>query len=131
MEEPPVFHVSKLKEFSPSDEKWGERSTITDPVDLAGEKEYEVEAIVDERVDEKGKKYFLIKWKGYDSADNSWVLASKLSQCEDIIAKWEARARLYRSQPKQATQKKKKQRSVSSRTMDKFSAGDCYEFGPF
>jgi hypothetical protein len=120
----PVFHVSKLREFSLSDKKWGERSMITDPVNLAGKKDYEVEVIVDEGIDNKGKKHYLIKWKGYDNANNSWTLASKLKDCDDIIAKW-AKAKLHRSQLKQAAQKDKNKHEVSSRTMEHFSAGDC------
>lgn len=34
--------------------------------------DYEVERILDSRV-VRGNKQFLVKWKGYEDYDNSWV----------------------------------------------------------
>ncbi|KAK5666087.1 Chromobox protein 5 [Batrachochytrium dendrobatidis] len=40
---------------------------------------YEVEAIVDFRINE-GKEQFFIKWKGYASVENTWESAGMLFQ---------------------------------------------------
>jgi hypothetical protein len=46
---------------------------------------YEVEAVVKARKKRKGMQY-LIKWKGYDEADNSWEPAENVS--EELIAQY-------------------------------------------
>jgi hypothetical protein len=33
---------------------------------------YEVEKILDHRIDSRGRRRFLIQWKGYDSEEKSW-----------------------------------------------------------
>ena len=44
------------------------------PPDLIdGEDEYKVEKIIDAKTRGRGRKmYFLVKWKGYPTSDNSW-----------------------------------------------------------
>ena len=39
--------------------------------DAVGDTDYEVEAVLDERVDNRVKQY-LVSWVGYGPADNSW-----------------------------------------------------------
>lgn len=51
------------------------------------EKEWEVEQIVDSR-DLKGKKEYLIRWKGCKSDQDTWEPAHNVN-CPDIIAKFE------------------------------------------
>lgn len=41
---------------------------------------YEVEAVVDYRK-KKGKEEFLIKWKNYESEDNSWEPVELVAVC--------------------------------------------------
>jgi len=50
------------------------------------EENYEVEKVVDDKT-EKGKKFYLVKWKGYSDADNTWEPESSLS-CPDLVAKY-------------------------------------------
>ena len=39
-----------------------------------GEKEeYQIEAVLDQRVDKKGQREYLVKWLGYDSSFNQWI----------------------------------------------------------
>lgn len=33
---------------------------------------YDVEDVLDHKKGLNGKTYYLVKWKGYDSSDNSW-----------------------------------------------------------
>nr|XP_005988746.1 PREDICTED: M-phase phosphoprotein 8-like isoform X2 [Latimeria chalumnae] len=51
------------------------------------EHEYEVEDIVGSRV-RGGKPEFLVKWKGYDSSENSWETENRLTNCPDILEKY-------------------------------------------
>ena len=45
------------------------------PAELVqGQKEYEVEAVLDEcHYRRKKKRQYLVKWKGYPDSDNEWV----------------------------------------------------------
>ena len=60
-----VFHVSQLKAVVGNVQR--EQELLVD----AGT-EYEVERVLDSRV-VRGNKQFLVKWKGYEDYDNSWV----------------------------------------------------------
>eukprot|EP00835_Amoeboradix_gromovi_P001951 NODE_100_length_20777_cov_0.240884.p13 type:complete len:153 gc:universal NODE_100_length_20777_cov_0.240884:17940-18398(+) len=48
------------------------------------EESYEVESIVDHKV-EKGKFLYFVKWKGYESTENTWELERNLSGCSEIL----------------------------------------------
>jgi len=51
------------------------------------ENEFQVEAVVDKRM--KGKKVqYLLKWKGYSDADNTWENVSNLN-CPELIKAFE------------------------------------------
>lgn len=56
----------------------------------AVEDDYEVEDIVDQKT-EKGKKFYLVKWKGWAASSNTWEPESSLS-CPDIVKKYLAKA---------------------------------------
>ena len=47
------------------------------------EKEYEVEAVVGERIKD-GKKQYLIRWKGYADESNTWEDLDNLN-CDELI----------------------------------------------
>ncbi|XP_064129820.1 chromodomain Y-like protein 2 isoform X1 [Loxodonta africana] len=46
---------------------------------------YEVERIVDKRKNKKGKWEYLIRWKGYGSAEDTWEPEHHLLHCEEFI----------------------------------------------
>jgi len=49
-----------------------------------------VEKIVDKRLNKNGRPEYLVKWKGYSSADNSWEPESHVTNCRDTIKAFEA-----------------------------------------
>ena len=72
------------------------------------EEEYVVEKVVDKRVDTKGSVEYLLKWKGYDDADNTWEPSDNLD-CKELIQEFEAE----RANKKKAKSGGKKQASSS------------------
>ncbi|XP_032717384.1 chromodomain Y-like protein isoform X1 [Lontra canadensis] len=52
---------------------------------MASEELYEVERIVDKRKNKKGKIEYLVRWKGYDSEDDTWEPEQHLVNCEEYI----------------------------------------------
>ena len=49
----------------------GQKKIPLPPVEVASEKEYEVEEILD-RQERRGKTKYLVKWKGYTAEENTW-----------------------------------------------------------
>ncbi|XP_030868272.2 chromodomain Y-like protein isoform X2 [Gorilla gorilla gorilla] len=60
-------------------------SPATPPPTMASEELYEVERIVDKRKNKKGKTEYLVRWKGYDSEDDTWEPEQHLVNCEEYI----------------------------------------------
>ena len=85
-----VFHISKLKRFNESDPKFGLRKGSPPEPDIEDEEdEYQIDAIVNERI-RRGKKEYLMKWKGYSSIDNSWISEDDLIKADEVLADWNA-----------------------------------------
>lgn len=58
-----------------------------------GRKEWEVEQIVDSRIDaETMQHWFKVKWKGYASKDNTWEPKKNLANCKAMLEKFEKKA---------------------------------------
>ncbi|QRW17965.1 Retrotransposable element Tf2 protein [Rhizoctonia solani] len=57
------------------------------PETIEGEKEFEVEQIIDLKR-QKGKWWYLIKWKGYSPEDNSWEPEELLEHSQDKIKRF-------------------------------------------
>ncbi|QRW18646.1 Retrotransposable element Tf2 protein [Rhizoctonia solani] len=88
-----VFYVGLLSRvhISPS-QPFPERPP---PETIEGEEEYEVEQIIDSKR-QRGKWFYLIKWKGYGPEDNSWEPEELLEHSQEEIQ------RFNRSQLKKA-----------------------------
>lgn len=56
------------------------------------EQDFDVEAIVKERVRGKRKEYF-VKWLNYPATDNTWEPEENLTQCVEILNKWKEKQR--------------------------------------
>lgn len=74
------FHVSQLK-----------RAPVTEPLAKAAkqflEEEYEVEEILAERT-RRGKRQYLIKWKGYDDSENTWEPEQNLTGSQTLLERF-------------------------------------------
>jgi hypothetical protein len=49
---------------------------------------YEVEKIVDKKIS-AGKPLYLVKWKGYDSSENTWEPLKHLDKCGTVLKDFE------------------------------------------
>ena len=63
----PVVNVRRLVKYREQVE--GQKKIPPPPVKVAGEKEYEIEEILD-RQERRGKMKYLVKWKGYTAEEN-------------------------------------------------------------
>jgi len=57
-------------------------------VEVAGEKEYEVEEILD-RQERRGKTKYLVKWKGYMVEENTWEGLENLKNAMEKVEEFE------------------------------------------
>ena len=63
-----VVNVRRIVKYKEQVE--GQKKIPLPPVEVAGEKEYEVEEILD-RQERRGKMKYLVKWKGYTAEENT------------------------------------------------------------
>lgn len=77
----PVFHISLL-EPAPKNAK------LETQEETQKDGEYEVEEILDSRLDKPTGLRYLIKWKGYDDSENSWEPESNLANCQKLIKEY-------------------------------------------
>jgi len=72
-----VFHVDLLLPYKET-EAYGTPFTRPPPI-IDNEEEYEIEAILDSRRKGRGRQLqYLVHWKGYPHADDSWIAAKDL-----------------------------------------------------
>ena len=74
-----VFHVDLLIPHHETQE-YGKAYPQPPPELIDGEEEYEVQEIITDRIrGHKNKtKQYLVRWKGYSAADDTWVNAKDL-----------------------------------------------------
>jgi len=76
----PVVNVSRVRLYKPQVE--GQKKTLPKLVIIEGEEEFEVEKIINKRT-VRGKKKFLVRWKGYTVEEDTWEsrVLSRDSEC--------------------------------------------------
>ena len=81
-----VVNVRRLVKYREQVE--GQKKIPPPPVKVAGEKEYEVEEILD-RQERRGKIRYLVKWKGYTAEENTWEGLENLKNAREKIEEFE------------------------------------------
>jgi hypothetical protein len=79
----PVFHASFLSPYHENDIH-GQNFPLPPPDLIEGQPEYEIEAILSHKRQGRGYQY-LIKWKNYPTADNTWEPERHLLNATDIL----------------------------------------------
>jgi len=82
----PVVNVRRIVKYREQIE--GQKKIPPPPVKIAGEKEYEVEEILD-RQERRGKTKYLVKWKGYTAEENTWEGLENLKNAMEKIEEFE------------------------------------------
>ena len=93
-----VFHVSLLEPYHANIIP-GRIQSPPAPAIIEGQEEYEVEQILDSRI-QRGKLQYLVDWKGYGPADRSWEPIENLEHCNELIDKFHSK---YQSRPRRSS----------------------------
>ena len=79
----PVFHASKFILYH-NDLIGNRNPPKPGPIQVDGQDEFEVEAILDSRV-HRGRVQYLVKWKGYDNSENSWEPVRNVINAKGLV----------------------------------------------
>ena len=91
----PVVNVSRVWLYKPQVE--GQKKTLPKPVIIEGEEKFEVEKILNKRMI-RGKKKFLVRWKGYTMEEDTWENRENLENAKELVEEFE---RIYREEVKE------------------------------
>jgi len=81
-----VVNVRRIVKYQEQVE--GQKKIPLPPIEVAGEKEYEVEEILD-RQERRGKTKYLVKWKGYTAEENTWEGLENLKNAMEKVEEFE------------------------------------------
>ncbi len=84
-----VPNLKTALEVFESSEPLQKRQKSDDKAAAAEDEVFEVECILDERVGDDGKEFF-VKWKGWSIADASWVDEESFVNCDALMQQWRA-----------------------------------------
>lgn len=79
----PIFHVSLLEPYHVSSIP-GRVQDPPLPIEIDGIPEFEVEEILDSRI-QRGKLEYLVEWKGCDVSERSWEPVSNLTNAPQKV----------------------------------------------
>ena len=79
----PVFHISLL-EPKTKDLITAHIQEPPPPIIIDNEEQYEVEMILDSR-ERRGKREYLIHWKGYSDSEQSWEPEENINNCTELL----------------------------------------------
>ena len=72
----------------------GTNETRPPPDLVQGNEEFEIEAILTHRTYKNHEIRYLIKWKGYDTSENTWEPESNLLNAEEELNNYKSRHNL-------------------------------------
>ena len=82
----PVFHTSLLRRAG-DDPVPGQSNAPPPPVEVDGDEEYKVQAIVNSRYNRSRRRFeYRVQWEGYDSA--TWEPTANVKNSPDLVAKF-------------------------------------------
>jgi hypothetical protein len=85
----PVYHISMLEPAIPNEIPNRSEPPLP-PIDVEGDSEYEIAAIVDSKIDKRRacKLLYLVRWLGYEgtSEEYSWLPVTELGHATETIA---------------------------------------------
>ena len=94
-----VFHANLITPYKET-ELHGPNFTRPPPDLVDGEEEYEVEKIIDmKQMGRRRKTYYLVKWKGYPTSDNSWEPWENI-HADELIKEFQERRSTNKSKEK-------------------------------
>jgi len=82
----PVVNMSRVQLYKPQVE--GQKKTPPKLVIIEGEKEFEVEKIINKRT-VRGKEKFLVRWKGYTAEEDTWESRENLENAKELVEEYE------------------------------------------
>ena len=75
-----VFYESQLRPHVPG----GSSTEPHQPVEVEGEEQNEVEALIN-HMERHGGRQYLVRWTGYGPEHDEWVYAGKLEHAKDLL----------------------------------------------
>jgi len=91
----PVVNVSRVQLYKSQVE--GQKKILPKPVIIEGEEEFEVEKILNKKTI-RGKKKFLVRWRGYMAEEDTWENRENLENAKELVEEFE---RKYREETKE------------------------------
>ena len=82
----PVVNVRRIMKYREQVE--GQKKIPPPPIEIAGEKEYKVEEILNKQ-ERRGKTKYLVKWKGYMAEENTWEGLENLKNVMEKVEEFE------------------------------------------
>jgi len=90
----PVFQVSLLEPYIPNTIP-NRTSSPPPPVEIDGDLEFEVQEILDSKIDKRAKTdhglKYLVRWCGYGPEHDSWHFASNIENAPDLVESFHSR----------------------------------------
>jgi len=86
----PVFHGSLLELYRANKIEGRKQLNLSPPEIVNGELEYEVEGILDSRI-QRSKLQYLVEWKGYGPEERTWEPVENLENAKEAIAAFHRR----------------------------------------
>jgi len=89
----PVVNVNRVQLYKPQVE--GQKKILPKLLIIKGQKEFEVEEILNKRMIREKKK-FLVRWKGYMTEEDTWENRENLENIKELVKEFKRKYRELR-----------------------------------